>query len=495
VRDIRNAYCYTCLEMKAKICIAAACLIAGAAAISAGAQDADQALSKVIDLREAIDSALAGGDDMRIAKANLDAATAQHALNLSKNGVALAATGSYAPVDGFGQAADLSALQLGKASGIGQSISGGLNLSLGNASPTNPYSKLSLAVTQSIPPPSAPPSSSSTLMSASLAQTLWDGYPGGQTKAAIDKSALTLQGKRLATDQSRSATIAKVKQAYVAMLGAQRTLSLRQGIFNKQDGLRKQIEAVFALKQASAIDIQTARINATSAELDVEASRHDLSLARQRLANLMGLAADSAFDVAETETPEFPAPSVDEAISIGLSKRVDAAQIELGKKSALVDVALAKAGAQPSVSIAAGFSLGMIEASSPALASSASLGLKIGMPLLDAGAASAQIAATRAQIEAFDAQAAQLRETIAADIRDAYWTVQIQAERVSLAKDSQDMYEKTLELVKAQNQYGTATNQDLLTAQVNAANAEVGYLAAKSTYLLAELALETAMGL
>jgi outer membrane protein TolC len=64
-----------------------------------------------------------------------------------------------------------------------------------------------------------------------------------------------------------------------------------------------------------------------------------------------------------------------------------------------------------------------------------------------------------------------------------------------VAKQSQDLYEAQLKLVQAQNSFGTATNQDLMTAAVNAANAEVSYAAAKNSYLLAVITLETAMGL
>ena len=58
-----------------------------------------------------------------------------------------------------------------------------------------------------------------------------------------------------------------------------------------------------------------------------------------------------------------------------------------------------------------------------------------------------------------------------------------------------ELADAQFELVKAQNKYGTATLQDVLTASVTAATAEEGYQTAKSAYLGAILQLSTAMGL
>jgi outer membrane protein TolC len=480
--------------MSRKLAIAAAV----AAMLLIGAASAQV---PVISLQEAVDAALSSGDDLKIAKGNLDAARAQEALARSKGGISLSGSGSYSLTDAFGNdltgtgpaaatASSLSGL-VGKA-GAAQSIQGGLSLSAGNASTANPYSRLGLSLTQNLPPS---PSSPTTLLGLSLAQTVWDGYPGGQTKAGIDKAELALKAKNLAANLSRSAAAANAKKAYVTMLTAQRTLALRQGVLDKQAVLLKQIEAVYALQQASAIDLMGAQINARTAELDLETARHDLALARQRLSILMGAASDSEFTVEELKEPSLPAASIDEAVAAGLARRADAAQIALNRSSSAIDLALAKALSQPGVSATAGLNVGLVGGSVPGSASSASIGLKLSMPILDSGAADAQVAASAAQLAVYDAQATQLSKNIAADIRDAYWSATILLDRVALAKSAQDMSDKQLILVRTQFDYGTATNQDLMTAQVNAANAGAAYLAAKGAYLLQELTLETAMGL
>jgi outer membrane protein len=489
MRDTHNLHYYTSLNMSWKSLVAvAASLFAASIAI---------AEPPVVRLQDAVDAAIASGDELRIVNGNLEAARAQNEVARSKGGLSLSGSGSYSLTDGFGGdlASGASASSLAKllgSSGATQNLQGSLSLSSGNLSSSNPFSKLSLSAAHSLPPPTGTPT---TTLGASLAQTLWDGYPGGQTKASIEKASLAYQIKELAAAQSRSTVAVNVKKAYVTMLTAQRTFALRTGVLDKQRVLLKQIETTYALKQASAIDLMTAQINVRGAELDLDTAAHDLALARQRLANLMGKAPDSDFSVAEIDEPPLPAASAAEAVTAGLAKRADAAQIALNRRSAAIDLALAKSGSQPGVSMTAGITMGMIEGTAPATAGSASLGAKISLPVLDAGATASQTAAAAAQLAVYEAQAAQLSKGIAADISDAYWSATILYNRIGLAKMSQDLYENKLALAKTQFQFGTATNQDLLTAQADSANAAAAYLAAKGAYLLQELALETAMGM
>jgi outer membrane protein TolC len=286
-----------------------------------------------------------------------------------------------------------------------------------------------------------------------------------------------------------------VKQAYIAALTAQRTLALRRSILEKQNALLRQFQTIFDLKQASTIDLLNAQVNARSAALDVKSSEHDLSLALQRLGNTIGYPRDRKFQIAEIGQPDLPASTLDAAIGIGLKNRVDIAQVTLNRKSSEIDLILAKASAMPGLGLSGGLNMSIPGGSLSPAASSATVGLKIAMPILDAGSARGQVNAAAAQLGVYDAQIAQLQKSIAADIRDAFESVQIQADRVDLAKQNMDLFDARFEVAKAQNASGTMSNQDLFSASVDAANADVSYANAQNTYLLSVVQLQTAMGL
>jgi outer membrane protein TolC len=465
------------------------------------AAEAGNAAPPRISLDQALAEASASGFDFQLAKGSLGLARAQRALDLAKQGITLSGTGAYTFVDAFSQDSSNSgatliskaqALATGGSSlssttGIAQSASAGLAFS-------TPLTKLTLSASQSIPNPSVANSSATTSVGLSGSQTLWDGYPGGQYRATLEKSSLTLQGKELAAAQSLFTAATKVKQSFLTMLAAQRDLGIKTQVAEKQRKLLAQIETVYAMKQASSIDLKTAQINSKSADIDVATAEKTLRLANQRLAALLGRPLDGRFTVAEVPDPGLPAASVDEAIAIGLQRRNDLAQYELSAQASQIDAKLALAQAQPGLSLTSGVGLSLGWASSPAMDEAVSVGAKLTLPIVDSGSARLQANVSKGQADLYRTQAAQLKAGIAADIRDYYETAQLLKQKADLAKESADLAEAQFALIKTQNQYGTATTQDVLTASVTAAAAEVAYGTAMNNYLLGILSLQTAMG-
>jgi outer membrane protein TolC len=455
--------------------------------VAGAAQDA----APLVDLQQSIDAALANGDDGRILQGNLDVARAQHALNVSKNSFTLAASAGYGQAWTFGEPALLPGLRTASAS-AGSS-----------ATPTNaqagvtlagPLTSISLSSSPYIPasPPSTPDPSGTVSMSVS--QTLWNGYRGGPSQAVVDKSLLAFQGKELAAESGRLGLIYRIKQAYYAALASQRNLALKQEIFDKQNDVLKRLAALFDAKQASLVDLKTAQINARSAKIDADSAGHDLRFARIALATLMGMPPDSVFTVADAEDPAVPAKTVEEAIAEGLKRRVEIKQAGLSITSANVDLALARGLATPTVSVSGGVSLLVDWGSTVKQAGSASAGVRIAMPILDAGAARNQVDALRRQNEVYALQVTQLQKSIAADIRNAWEGAQMAAEKLDLARLQEEASALQSAIVKVELDKGTAANQDVFAATVNEANARTSLEAAKSAAQLAVLQLQSVMG-
>jgi outer membrane protein TolC len=474
-------------------------LLAIAAALI-GAEDAPA----IVTLSEAIASAQSSGDDFLIVSSGLEAAKKQRELDLAKQSVSVAASGAYSLADGFGddeeaygQGVLAKAVSASSGSSVSSSYAGLASSPSAGLSVSSPLTKATLAAAQAIPVPQKdiPTVAQSSVVGFTLSQTLWDGYPGGQYRATLEKSRLSYDGKELAARQGGSSAMAKVKQAYIAMLAAQRDLDIKKRVLDKQSKLLAQIEAVYAFKQASAIDLRTAQVNAKSAELDLKSADKALRLANERLAVVMGRDPASRFSVAELDDPEMPAASVEEAIAIGLERRADVAQLETSASSSRIDARLARAQASPGVSLTAGAAVAVGWTEKPVVAQALSLGAKVAMPVYDSRAAALQAGTSEAQAALYDLQAAQIRKALASDIRDYFEGSVLQAERVSLAKESAELAEAKLELMKVQNQYGTVTTQDLLAASVDAATAEVNYGTARSAYLSIVQQLAAAMGL
>lgn len=453
----------------------------------------------VLTLPQSIDAALANGDDYRLLQANLDLARYQHAENVSRNSWALGGSAGA----GYNVASGDKDVLVAKQSSLSSVTSSiqGAQLGIGL---NGPLTSVSVSAIPWAPPLATPgvslPSTSPVgsdpfgAVGVNLSQVIWNGYPGGPTQATVDKSALALQGKVISTESGRLGVILRVKQAYYSLLAAQENAKVTRQILEKQNGLLAQISAIYKLKQASDVDLKTAQINARSAQVDVENADHLVRIARIQLSILMGRPPADEYSVVQPDAPALPASSLPEAISLALTHRVDFQQLELGRKSNQVDLALARGQATPSISVNGGFSQYVDLANAGKSAWLANAGVKVAMPILDAGAANNLVQAALKQDQVFLVQERQLQQNIAATIQNDWEAMQILNERAEVARLAAENDDLLVEVYRIQNQNGTASTQDLLTASVNAAGAHTAYVQAQSNAQLALLQLLSDMG-
>lgn len=448
----------------------------------------------VITLQQSLDAALANGDNYKILQGSLSVVRAQHAENVSRNSLSLAASLGA----GYNELLyDSASLLSSKSTSLGSSTTSAQGGQVG-LGVLGPLTSVSISANPFSPPygntagiPGA--GDTTTGLGLTLSQVIWSGYPGGATQATVDKSFLNLQGQELSTESGRLGLIYQVKQAYFAMFTAIQDLSSKRQVLDRQNALLDQIKAVYNLKQASEVDLKTAQINAHSAEIDVQTSEHTLRLARIRLAIIMALPTDKDFTVAQPPDEQVPAATLEEAISVALSRRVDLKLIQLSRRSNAVDLAVARGLSSPTVSVGGGMDV-VIDNTASSYAGLANVGVKISMPVLDAGAAQ-NLADASVRLEVvYAAQMSQLQKSIAADVQDAWETVELEKEKVDLAQQTAENDDLLVDVYKIQSRNGTASTQDLLTASVNAANAHSAAVQAQAGAQLAVLQLLNVMG-
>jgi outer membrane protein len=430
---------------------------------------AQQPNAATLSLDQAVDAAIKDGEDYKLIQANLEAARAADAQVQASGGYSLVFTGHY----GLGTSSSLNSAGLG-----------------GTATLSGPSTQATLNVSQNLQPfESVGP----LVASLSITQTIWDGFPGGQTQATLAKSRLTFGVKQLAAQASVLTLVYTVKQAYYTMLSAQRTLATKLSALDKQKANYLQVKTQNDTGVASDIDLLNAEIGQRSAEIDVASARNDLRSARALLSILTKRSGGDEYLVADVPDPTLPAKDVDEAVRMALAQNSPIKQLELNRASSQIDLALAQAQSQFSVQ---GYATGSVSLSLTGGTSSQtwSVGVKLTAPTIDSGVAAQKVAAAQAQLQAYDIQERQLRASVEANVRDAWESVLIQAQRVALALSQADATEQQLKIVGIQRDSGTAANVDYLTALYNQISAQAALGSAKATLQLYILKLANVMG-
>jgi outer membrane protein TolC len=167
--------------------------------------------------------------------------------------------------------------------------------------------------------------------------------------------------------------------------------------------------------------------------------------------------------------------------------------IELNRQASAIDRDMIRGQRTPTVSITGELDL-IHDWQFLDTAGQGSLGLKIALPILDADAAGHQLEANRLQTEVYGIQEEQLRSRIATDVEEAYELVQVNVQKLQVARLTSEKFDLKFKLKKTEAQYGAATNQDLLDASVDSANAQSALVLAQRDAQLAILQLRNAMG-
>jgi outer membrane protein TolC len=470
---------------------------AAPAAVLGGGAGASAAAQNVLTLDLCLSTALSKSDSAAILQKNLDISRAQYGQMVAKNSVSLNAGLGGGATGGIGNTTLLSE----NANTIGTSVDYTTAIPMnysGSLSLNGPSTSLSLAGGGSFSQVESTDISVSTF-SLNLSQTVWDGYPGGISKANVQQGLLNLQSAELATDANKLTLVYQIKQAYYSMLSAQRNLDVYAQNLELQKSALAQEQTLYNLHQAVDVDLQTAQINVKSAEVDQRTGRIALISARKALADLVGLTADEDFTVAETAEPQVSVQSLQEAIAIGLDKRVELKQLAVSRRIAAISLGLVKAQTSPTVQIT-GTSywlngLNIYGLTSDQNALTIAMGGKVSMPILDSGSAAYQEEANRYQSSVYDLQDDQYRRSISLAIENDYQSVQLHTEKLELAKLTAENSKGQYDLKNVQRQYGTATNQDVLAAALNMVNANTALATARNSLELAILQLQNDMGL
>ena len=330
-------------------------------------------------------------------------------------------------------------------------------------------------------------------ISLTASSTLWDGYPGGKGRAAVQQAEISLRGARVNNEANRKSIAYNVKQAYYTMLSTQRQLAvLRDTLAQRQQELAR-TQAQFDLGNATRIDLKQAQVNVRSAELDLSAAQKTLVVLRERLSALVGWPLDRQYSIAEV--PDMPIPELDvtRAIRTALGQRADLRKYALDKAAGQLDLTLKKSQVSPTVEVNGSYDWNRDWTANDSFARW-SAGLQVNVPILDSGLTSSQVRQARLELESLQIQEQKLASSIATDVKNAVYNLQNLLAASELAAQNLDLAKDQYELAKTQHDSGVISTLDLLTASVTWTTAQVNLAKSRSDVQLGVLALQNAMG-
>lgn len=244
------------------------------------------------------------------------------------------------------------------------------------------------------------------------------------------------------------------------------------------------------------IDVIRARTQETTARGLLQQARNELARAEIELARAVGGAADAPLsasdtlreDVARSQAPEDPQG----AVALALARRADLAAEEARLAQARRERTAIGAERLPRVDVAGDYGASGVHFSD-ALATY-DLQLSVSVPLFDGARREARMAEQGDVVRESQVRAGDLREQIAADVRNALLQLASGRDQEAIARERLDLAEQELAQARERFRNGVAGNIEVIDAQSSLLRARDADIDARAASATARINLARAVG-
>lgn len=322
----------------------------------------------------------------------------------------------------------------------------------------------------------------------------------GARAAAKEAARYGLLAANLAHNRALQDVVLSVEQAYYQLLGARQVVVAGEEILKS---VQLSVDVANARREAGLAtigDVYQAETLLAQSRLQLRKAQGDVSKFKGALCNAVGLPVNAKLELAPLET-KLPTQSVRATVDDYLSKakttRPDLGAAEAQARAAHASVDAASAQGDPSLnfSITSGKTFNNFETSRFSNGSSSgSVGLTLNIPLFDGFKTTNTVRQAQAHADQLDATRDRIAQQVELDVWQAYFDL----DTAQAAIDSAHALLRSAGLARevAQERYkaGIGNIPELLTAQVNEANARMEVIQAEMGWYTSLSKLDNSIG-
>jgi outer membrane protein len=444
---------------------------------AAGSVHAEDAAARRITLAESVEIALKQNPDVTASKHEVDAAEAAHS----------SAVGNYGPrlkVDASVQVWD-KPLEMDFLGSMVPLIDARVQqLGLAN------QATIQNAPTMTIPPITF---RNQTTWSAgvTLAQpiaSLWTIHDAAKLRE------IGVDVAKIRRESIRRDTAYQVIEAYYRLLQVMRLEEINSKSVEQVEAQVKRAEAFFRQGTVGKNDVLRAQLGLAAARQKKIQVGGMVTLARGRLAVLLGMPVRTALEPADapTSAPARTSMSAEQAESQAVARRIEIREIDARIQQAEKGLGIAKSKMLPQVNAIANYT--HAEGSAFQMKNSFFVGAQASWDIWEWGSTYYGIPEARAHLAQAEAARAKTSDLLRLDARNAYVNVTTSAEALAVAEQAVVQAEENYRIESKRYEAANNTSFDVLDAETLLTNAKSQQQAALYDYIIAQSALARATG-
>lgn len=322
----------------------------------------------------------------------------------------------------------------------------------------------------------------------------WTVWNGGANRKSIEAQKLSNRISALTTQTTANSIQEQITLLYVQALYSQEAEKVNEALCATAEKQHQRGQEMLAQGLISQADLAQLEAQLSSSRYDVVNTRTQTANYKRQLKKLLELDATRDFDIAETrltdEAALAPVPSQAEVLAQALETRPEIQSGKLAVEAADLNIAIARAGYQPTVSLTAGVGDSHYSASRSNVGEqmkqnlNASLGVSVAVPIFDnrrnkSTLEKAKLAKTTSQLDLQDQH-----NTLSATIEEYWLNAYNSQQKFLAARTKAESMQTSYNLLDEQFKNGLMNVVELLNGRDNLLSAQQDRLQSKYTAIL-----------
>lgn len=323
---------------------------------------------------------------------------------------------------------------------------------------------------------------------AQVTQQLFTGFRrSGQSRLADANIAGAREGLRSREQDVLLATV----NVYVGVLRDQEILRLREehveGLNRLLSGTRRRLD----VGEVSRTDVAQAQTRLAGARAALARARADLESSQARYIAIVGRPPQGLTPV--TALPQTP-HSLEEAVHLADDRHPDLARAQQAERAARAQVTIERSALLPQVSLVGRAEENRDFSTSESRRESSSAVAQFSMPLFEGGYAWSRTRQGRINVDRAEARTEAQRREIIANVSGAWSDLAASRDILAAANEQVEASAIAVEGAERERGYGLRSTLDVLDAEEEARNAQIGRVRANADSVVTSYALLAATG-
>ncbi len=325
--------------------------------------------------------------------------------------------------------------------------------------------------------------------SVTLNQLLYDF---GTIKSQVDTAQFNLKAVNSDAETTLQTVVVNVRQAYFSLQQAQRLVTVSEEALMQ---FKKHLDLAngrFKAGVAPKIDVTTAEVDLSNAQLNLITARNNARVARVTLNNAMGLKTSDAYRVEEPTSALHDQIVLEEAVELAMRLRPEMISQLAQEQAAEASIKAAQGNFFPTVTSSANYSY---SATDFPLVYNWNVTGTVNVPIFSGFLTKQQVAQARASLLKTKAGGDVLRQNILLEVNQAFLNLEAASERLQVTAVTVTQAKERLALVEGRYRAGLSNAIEVTDAEVALVNAQVNDVVAMSNFQAAKAQLDRATGI